>query len=626
MKKSAKSKQYSTEDCIRKIGYFLARDFQQVLSDPSFCASLQRSFVGGSATEIRALIPAADLNAEAYRFKCEFQMENLLKRFRFQKDLYSDDELVEKALKGFDETQHRIRAIDFDQLDAITKLIVECARRYIHHVLGEYDDDECRERGRFGKKASVGIPSAKACEAERWEPSITGTSQQISWFQSVMADNPLVQNYWHRRQESGPKRPIFQETDVLALTLVPKTFKSLRAIMPNTTLGSYHSYGVGEMIRVRLRKVGYDIRTLQQRHKYLAQLASTCNLYVTADLSSASDSISRELVRRLLPPDWFDVLDRMRIGMVRLPDGRVVQSETFCTMGIGYTFTLQTLIFLSLLKATEAVHFGIGNRRLISVYGDDMIYSARMHAQVAQCLGKLGFVLNEDKTFSDGPFRESCGGDYHSGVDVRPFQPRNGSPFVSKIAYEALLYKYANGLLRRWTEFEVPETLDYICRELASITRLKVVPEDFPDDAGLKVVLKHLPGFLEGMPIARPKHVGCGVFRFSYLRFQNHLMKEERHDPYYWNALRRRCADDDFQYHHSHHRADHPVIDHFELITGQDRDVPSPLSWKESRESGRQFVRSCITGQRLRRLDAYVVVHNTGSYHRQTSASRFEAR
>lgn len=617
---------FSTEKAIRKIGFFLASDFQEALLDPSFCSNLQTVLVKGTVEEIRNANPEVDFDSDPYTFKCMFQMSSLLKRYRFQKDLYSDSELVEKAIAGFNETQSRIRQVDIPNLDASTKLVINLARIHMAHILGPYLDDECRERARFGKKASVGIPSSKASEAQRWEPSISGTLQQIAWFDSEMSQNPHVPNYWAQRLDSDPNRSIYQEVDALALTLVPKTFKSLRSIMPNTTIGSYQSYGIGEMIRVRLRDAGYDIRSLQDRHKYLAKLASECNLFVTADLSAASDSISRALVEALLPPDWFEIMDQNRVSKVRLPDHSIVESETFCTMGIGYTFPLQTLIFLCLLRAIEATTYGIGQRQLISVYGDDMIYSKGIHSNVVLHFSRMGFVINDEKTFVDGPFRESCGGDYHTGVDVRPFQPRNGQSLVSEKEYEAFLYKAINGLLRRWTEFELPATLSYLCRELSSVASIKLVPNDFPDDGGVKCCYPRLPQFLEGFPYSKPKVLGSGIFRFSFLRFQPKLRKEERHDPYYWLRLRSASVDDDFGYHHTCVRVGSAVSILVELVTGiTETDRPSALISRKAQKvtSAR---RSCLTGERLGRIETFVVNHNTGSYHRQTGASMFEAR
>lgn len=622
---------YSVERCIRNIGYMLARDFQTSLGDPSFCANLQGEILKGSAARVRDLVPVADDKADAYRFKCEHQMASLLKRFRFRKDLYSDNELKMKAINTFVETQGRIRSVDFDYLSPKTQEVMRLAGIFIAHVLGQYCDEEHRERSRFGKKASVGIPAIRACESARWEPEISGSSQQIAWFDSEMSQNPHVSEYWRQRLERDPNRSIYQETDVLAMTLVPKTFKSLRTIVPNTTIGTYHSYGLGEMIRKRLRNVGYDITTLQERHKFLACWASTSGLFVTADLSSASDSISRELLRRLLPDDWFQIMDSCRIGKIRLPDGfnTICEMETFCTMGIGYTFPLQTLVFLSLLKAIEAVHLGLYNRGLISVYGDDMIYTCEMHQHVLCHFEELGFVVNVDKTYCDGDFRESCGGDYYRGMDVRPFQPRNDQSSVGEKAYEATLYKYANGLLRRWTEYEVPETLDWICRELVGFTTIKVVPADFPDDSGIKVSLRAIPVFLERFAYAKPKHKGHGVFRFSYLRFRTNLREEERHEPYYWLQIRGQHDNHSFDC----QQADRVgwLMDLIHVVTYQDRDLPSPLivlkgkPEGKSKANGTRGVRSCITGRRARRDATYVGIQTTGSYQRHTGASRFEA-
>ena len=419
----------------------------------------------------------------------------------------------------------------------------------------------------------------------------------------------------------------YQEVESLTLTLVPKTFKSLRAIMPNTTIGSYMSYGLGEMMRKRLQRADYDIRTLQVRHKYYAQQGSIHGLYVTADLSSASDSITVALVERLFPRDWVDILTQSRIGAVRLPDGTVVQSKTFCTMGIGYTFPLETLVFLALLKAIERFYFPRDSRRLISVYGDDMVYSSRMHSYVVDVFSRLGFVLNVEKTFATGHFRESCGGDYYRGVDVRPFQPRNGSAVVGKKTYEAVLYKAINGLRLRWSEYEIGTTLRYLTSEVERITgTCKIVPRDYPDDSGIKVSLPLREEFLAEAKIATPKHIGHGVYRFSYLRLIPDLQEETRHEPYLWSALGGPAAthQDSNEYKQKtwetrSRRTQKRIAEIVGIL-----DSEPLLQWREL--SPVKTVRSKISGRRLRRLQSCVVISHTGSYKRRSGSSCFEDR
>lgn len=613
-----KTEKFSVDRMMLNTVSSLIRDFQRNLNDPGFCSNALVEINHGTIPSLREILPTPTDEMDAEQFKSAYQIQSVIKRYRFREDTYSDDELINKAINSFKSTQDRLAGIDLNSLDVRCQTVMNLAARYISKVLGKYDDEEHRHLCRFGRRASVGIPARLASEAERWELPISGSHEQIAWFDSEMSQVDSVQEYWLRQLTSDPLRSVYHEVSSLKLTLVPKTFKSFRSIMPNTTIGSYMSYGLGEMIRKRLKRKGYDISSLQQRHRFLACRASLHDTHVTADLSSASDCITRDLVQRLFPPDWFKILDQSRISTVELPDSSYVESLTFCTMGIGYTFPLQTLVFLSLLKAIQATMFDRFDRRTISVYGDDMIYASRMHSEVVHYFGKIGFVINLDKTFHKGGFRESCGGDYYRGVDVRPFQPQNGSASVGAKAYEAILYKFVNGLLTRWSEYEIERTLSYLTSEIERTTNsCKLVPRNFPDDSGIKCPTLAFWQFLKAAKCAKPKHVGHGVYRFSYLRLVSDLREEVRHEPYVWLRLRD-LARPAYDYAAGSAQVDCPsstqlLIDSKTGVLGSSEPL---LITKELTPI--QTIRSKTSGRRLRRTSTFVTISHTGRYTRQS--------
>jgi len=624
MKNPKKAEKHSADQMMLNVASSLLRDFQSNLNDPCFCSDLQSALRHGDIARIRELAPVPTDQMDIATFKATYQMQSVLKRYRFRKDIYSDQELETDAIAGFIKTQGRLADLNLDALDMHCQRVLDLAARYIADTLGVYDDEECRHLSRFGRKASIGVPAQRACEAAKWQIPISGSFEQITWFNAEMLEVDCVQNYWARQLESASKKAIFHVTDSLRLTLVPKTFKSLRAIMPNTTIGSYQSYGLGEMIRKRLKRVGYDIKSLQMRHRSLARAASVHGLHTTADLSSASDSITVALVKRLFPPDWFEILNRSRISNVELPGGLKVESLTFCTMGIGYTFPLQTLVFLALLKAIQAYHYDRFDRRLISVYGDDMIYATRMHSLVVDYFRKVGFVINIDKTYHEGHFRESCGGDYYHGVDVRPFQPRNGSAIVGDKSYEAMLYKFTNGLLVRWHEHEIGRTLNHLVDQVKSLVyKVKIVPGDFPDDSGLKCSRLGCHSFLAPADAAKPKYLGNGVYRFSFLRLAPDERKEIRHEPYLWLGLRGGLVHTDNYSGRSHQ--DLPVSRVVTLIN-EVTGVTGHTSPFISRDDVPKSIFRTIAGDRLRRKSTFVTISHTGRYTRQSGTSCFEDR
>jgi hypothetical protein len=357
----------------------------------------------------------------------------------------------------------------------------------------------------------------------------------ISWFKDVVLSED-VSALQYICSQAGKKSAPFSEVDTLALSFVPKTFKSLRSIMPNTTIGTFYSDGLGKVISRRLKAAGYDITTLQRAHGEYARLGSITGKLVTADQSLASDNITLALVKAIVPKRWFEELNRGRIDKVKLPSGTVVKTPTFCTMGIGFTFPLQTLIFLCLLKAISEAYSG--GRSLVSVYGDDLVYDVNLHPFVMRVFGHLSLKINAEKTFASGPFRESCGADYFMGVDVRPFQPKNerGSNMDRK-AYEQFLYTLINGLKRRWWDEEVPLALDFLLNEASEVSRgILRVPPDFPDTAGVKCSSPYdVLGLTYRLsPIKFGKH---GQVSFKYSRFIPTDMEENRHAPYLWRKL-----------------------------------------------------------------------------------------
>jgi len=188
-------------------------------------------------------------------------------------------------------------------------------------------------------------------------------------------------------------------------------------------LNIYFQLGVGKVFRDKLRRVGLDLNTAWVRNKSLAHAGSIREVeggdnLSTLDLSMASDTLSIELVRELLPPDWFDLL-----WALRSPNGKFGDQELpwakFSSMGNGYTFELETLIFYALAKSVcKTLNV---NSAEVSVFGDDIIIPTSAVDRYTDLLKYVGFKLNKDKTFVSGPFRESCGGDYFLGEDVRPF-------------------------------------------------------------------------------------------------------------------------------------------------------------------------------------------------------------
>lgn len=191
---------------------------------------------------------------------------------------------------------------------------------------------------------------------------------------------------------------------------VPKNAKTDRLISYEPHLNICLQLSAGSFIRDRLKRQGIDLddQTTNQR---LATLGSLDGSLCTIDLSMASDTLSIETVKSLLPEEWFHYLDRIRSRFTRWPDGWKRNSK-FASMGNGFTFELETLVFWALAKASspdmiEGVNF--------SVYGDDIVVPNASFEELSRVLDFFGFAVNQSKSYHTSFFRESCGAFCFSG-------------------------------------------------------------------------------------------------------------------------------------------------------------------------------------------------------------------
>lgn len=230
-----------------------------------------------------------------------------------------------------------------------------------------------------------------------------------------------------------------KQEDSDKITFVPKDCRTDRPIAIGAGLNVYLQLGVKALMEERLKRHGVDL-TDQTWNQRLAMLGSRTvrgdnpNQFSTVDLASASDTISTELVKLLLPPDWFAFLDDLRHKSGRL-DGQLIEYEKFCAMGNGFTFPLESLIFWAISVASIRSAGCSLQRGDIAVYGDDIIVRYGHTPHVLEALKWAGFTVNDEKSFLTGNFKESCGCDYFRGYDVRPFYLKRRIRYVSDLNF-----------------------------------------------------------------------------------------------------------------------------------------------------------------------------------------------
>lgn len=264
--------------------------------------------------------------------------------------------------------------------------------------------------GAFSGGASTSRPRTRSHPASKYYGTAHVTDDCLQRFVDVVDEMPG----WLNARTSNDLT--IQGVLGNVLFTVPKKTDIDRCAAKEPDLNMFIQKGVGNYFRSCLRRTGINLND-QSINRSLARVGSIDGSLCTLDLSSASDSITRELVFQLLPVTWFTLLDSVR-SRVTIIDGEEHRNHMFSNMGNGFTFELESLLFYVLMRG---VAFFTGTRGVVSVYGDDLILPSEMAQQAIYVLGYFGFQVNPDKSHVSGPLRESCGGHYYNGFDITPF-------------------------------------------------------------------------------------------------------------------------------------------------------------------------------------------------------------
>lgn len=206
------------------------------------------------------------------------------------------------------------------------------------------------------------------------------------------------------------------------ITTVPKDGTKDRPIAVEPEGNVYLQLGIESVLRDRLKLFGVNLDS-QERNQELARIGSIDSSWIspaTVDLSNASDTISLSLLEFLADEGWFSLLVSTRSPYGLLPDGTALRYAKVSSMGNGYTFVLESLIFYSFICAYSKLYGHPSDLKRCSVFGDDLIFPRYLAIGLLPYLELAGFTINRSKSFLDGPVRESCGKDFVSGIDYRP--------------------------------------------------------------------------------------------------------------------------------------------------------------------------------------------------------------
>lgn len=248
--------------------------------------------------------------------------------------------------------------------------------------------------GRFGP----GSTADSLSQFDRWsrKGSKPSAIDDLIFFanQHDLEDSPKLSSYRH---------------GITKIREVPKSLKSNRLISSEPAMGMFAQLAVANALDDALREHFSYCCSLHNQEKHNTRLLQhqSCSI----DLSDASDHVSVRLIRLILPQLW-PLLAKVRSSFTQFPDGKIVPLGTFAPMGSGVCFPVLTLVNIGICKYACRFPF--------SVYGDDIIVHVRDYDYVCTLLQRAGLVLNKQKSSNSLCYRESCGCEMFKSMNITP--------------------------------------------------------------------------------------------------------------------------------------------------------------------------------------------------------------
>lgn len=298
--------------------------------------------------------------------------------------------------------------------DEFLSRVFQHARFFLATLLGSY---EHKIDLMFGPGSTLDLRGSNATLTGKIETEPTVTPGCLLRLSGDVHTFPMLSAWVNRRVN------VCNHSE---LAFVPKDATKDRVIAFEPTVNTVYQRNIGIQLRDKLNKL-YCLRTAPEVHHKLAYLASRDGLMATIDFKDASNSLYYALVRALFPPDWFLAMDASRVHYTKLPNGSLHELEMFSSNGNGFTFEMETLLFLALGKGVSRASC---KEDSISVFGDDVIIASDVAELYMTTCEKIGLFVNDAKSFTSGFFRESCGRDFICGYLVRPIYLKKFAPGI----------------------------------------------------------------------------------------------------------------------------------------------------------------------------------------------------
>ena len=374
---------------------------------------------------------------DCYRFRDDYLATCFLSKAGFLRTSFDKKKVAMEKFYQFEElcreTNTRFRNLALDPLfHGDNVWLLNATKQKIAWILGGISAEEFVNNANWGPGVTTLLKGSRVSAINKFHLENGITSNLHSLVRDIF---PAAYPLWdqHLSHLYGSDRWRIQSGNTVVT--VPKNSKTDRVIAVEPGINLWFQKSIGTAIRRRLLRSSIDLNTQENNQRLAKQGSKDLNL-ATVDFSSASDSISLEVIRELLPSRWFLLMDSCR-SKFGIRSGLPVWWEKFSSMGNGFTFELETLVFFA---AALAVKEKLGSEGSISVFGDDVIIPKDCFELYSSFCRFLGFKVNKSKSFSTGYFRESCGSHYWGGIDCKPIFLKERVRDVQAI------FKLANGI------------------------------------------------------------------------------------------------------------------------------------------------------------------------------------
>lgn len=417
------------------------RDVQRIIRSRDFLGYL-------SLSEAWSLQSINSMDRDKLEIAALYQISSLLKKYPYELGVDRDVATFEKFFQSEDSCRsfnHCGYKTLFFSDDKFVLQVFADAKNFISDLIGSTlpDFTEMLDTARHGPGASLGTHNGYISRYNKmrdWPYTCTERCSSLATA-SILRDERwrgVLEDDYRRKMKISPvdisdsknffkrfKSSILKQVEANKVITVPKNSRINRTIAIEPLMNLYLQLGVDGFIRRRLLRVGINLNS-QEKNQWLARLGSIKGSHSTIDLSAASDTISLRLCELLLPKPWYNYLLALRTSYGSIAKlHQSLKYEKISSMGNGYTFVLETLIFTALVhsvcknsKDLLADDFSFFND--VAVYGDDIIVPTAVSDRTVRILNTCGFSVNEEKSFFSGPIRESCGTDWFAGMYIRP--------------------------------------------------------------------------------------------------------------------------------------------------------------------------------------------------------------